>query len=93
MRTKFYITCGAIALAATGCLDDQNVAGTSTEPNTVQADGSILWDPSRGDYRVDFTASVAALPKGAVADGHWYWDAKSDAKKEFPEEHTEEYQC
>lgn len=81
MRTKFYITCGAIALAATGCLDDQNVTGTSTEPNTVQADGSVLWDPSRGDYRVDFTASVAALPKGAVADGHWYWDAKSDAKK------------
>jgi hypothetical protein len=24
---------------------------------------------------------VAALPKGAVADGHWYWEAKSDAKK------------
>jgi hypothetical protein len=81
MRTKFYITCGAIALAATGCLDNQNVTGTSTEPNTVQADGSVLWDPSRGDYRVDFTASVAALPKGAVADGHWYWEAKSDAKK------------
>lgn len=81
MRTKFYITCGAIALAATGCLDDQNVTGTSTEPNTIQADGSALWDPSRGDYRVDFTASVASLPKGAVADGHWYWDAHSDAKK------------
>lgn len=81
MGSKFYIACGAIALAATGCLDDQNVTGTSTEPNTVQADGSVLWDPSRGDYRVDFTASVAALPKGAVADGHWYWDAKSDAKK------------
>lgn len=81
MGSKFYIACGAIALAATGCLDDQNVAGTSTEPNTVQADGSVLWDPSRGDYRVDFTASVAALPKGAVADGHWYWEANSNAKK------------
>ena len=81
MRTKFYITCGALALAVTGCLDDKNISGTSTEPNTVQANGSVLWDPSRGDYRVDFTASVAALPKGAVADGHWYWEAKSDAKK------------
>ena len=81
MRTKFYITCGAIALAATGCLDDQNVTGTSTEPNTVQADGSVLWDPSRGDYRIDFTTSVASLPKGAVADGHWYWEANSNAKK------------
>lgn len=81
MRTKFYITCGAIALAATGCLDDQNVAGTSTEPNTMQANGSVLWDPVKGDYRVNFTASVAALPKGAVADGHWYWEANSNAKK------------
>lgn len=81
MRTKFYITCGALALAVTGCLDDKNISGTSTEPNTVQADGGVLWDPLKGDYRVNFTASVAALPKGAVADGHWYWEANSNAKK------------
>ena len=81
MRTKFYITCGALALAVTGCLDDKNISGTSTEPNTVKADGGVLWDPLKGDYRVNFTASVAALPKGAVADGHWYWEANSNAKK------------
>ncbi|MBO7412540.1 MAG: hypothetical protein J6U20_02605 [Fibrobacter sp.] len=81
MRTRFYIACGAFALAATGCLDEKNISGTSTEPNTVQANGSVLWDPSNGDHRVNFTASVTALPKGAVADGHWYWEAYSDAKK------------
>lgn len=82
MRTRFYMIGSAMAFALAACSGDtEDISGTSTEPNTVQADGGVLWNPSNGDYRVNFTASVAALPKGAVADGHWYWEANSDSEK------------
>lgn len=78
MNKKIYMACGA-AMLAMAC-SEENLSGTSIEPNTVQADG-VLWDPLRGDYRVRFAASVLALPSDIDADGHWYWESYSDAEK------------
>ena len=79
MNKKIYMACGA-AMLAMAC-SEENLSGTSIEPNTIQAEGSVLWDPQRGDYRVQFAASVLALPGDVEADGHWYWESYSDAKK------------
>jgi hypothetical protein len=79
MNKKIYMACGA-AMLAMAC-SEENLSGTSIEPNTVQADGGVLWDPLRGDYRVRFAASVLALPSDVDTDGRWYWESYSDAEK------------
>ena len=80
MNKKIYMACGA-AMLAMAC-SEENLSGTSIGPNTIQAEDRVLWDPQRGDYRVQFAASVLALPGDVEADGRWYGESYSDAKKE-----------
>ena len=79
MNEKLYTLCGAMALALAACSEDGgNIGGTSTEPNTVYAEGSSLWNPQSGDYDVNTARYASTWPKGAVQDGRWFWETTSD---------------
>ena len=62
MKNDMYCVCGAIALALAACADDNGVAGTSTEPNTVAevSSSSAIENSSGSNFGL---SSSTALPK------------------------------
>lgn len=77
MSSKLYMSFGAMALAFVACSED-NVGGTSVEPNTTYAEGYWLWNPLAGDLSVNTARYAALLPEDVEADGHWFWETKGD---------------
>ena len=79
MRTNIYMACCAMILAFVACSEDgENIGGTSTEPNTIFAKGSSLWNPSEGDLSVNTARYAVAWPENAIADGQWAWKSQSE---------------
>ena len=72
MNKTLYTMCGAMALAFAAC------SGTSVEPNTMNVEGSPLWNPLAGDLSVNTARYAALLPENVTADGHWFWETKGD---------------
>jgi hypothetical protein len=89
INKKIYTACGVIALVLAACSD-----GTSIEPNTfayassssgfdngssASENGSALWNPELGDFRVHTARYAMSWPKNAIADGRWFWEVLTDA--------------
>ena len=72
MLKNLYLVCGVVALAL-GC------SGTSTEPNTFTG-GGVLWNPEAGDLAVNTAVYATTWPKGAVENGHWFWEVQTDVE-------------
>ena len=81
MKKNVYLTCGAIALAFAACADDNGVAGTSTEPNTVAfgSSSSTEYSSDSEQFGVPKLCRVADMQK-ASADCDWFaemWNPES----------------
>ena len=72
MLKNLYLVCGVVAFAL-GC------SGTSTEPNTFTG-GGVLWNPEAGDLAVNTAVYATTWPKGAVENGHWFWEVQTDVE-------------
>ena len=80
MNKKLSMICGSVALFAGAC-SDNNVSGTSVEPNTVADTVGDLWNPQAGEFAVNTAryAYAESWPKNAVGDGRWFWEMQTDA--------------
>ena len=81
MKKNIYLTCGAIALAFAACADDDGIAGTSTEPNTVAfgSSSSTAYSSDSEQFGVPKLCRVADMQK-ASADCDWFaemWNPES----------------
>lgn len=93
MKRNVYLACGAMALALVACSEENGLAGTSTEPNTMaltssssvarSSSGSFdsgigdLWNPSAGTFSINANRYAPMLSVNAKPDGHWKLETDS----------------
>ena len=93
MKRNVYLACGAVALALVACSEENGLAGTSTEPNTMaltssssvarSSSGSFdsgigdLWNPSAGTFSINANRYAPMLSVNAKPDGHWKLETDS----------------